>query len=899
MKTYLLNTPLLAFMLFAFATENCFSADSKKYVSTTKNSNTSFTIAESNNIAPILISNNDHSSVLRVAKHLQQDLKNVTGIQPFLFNDQLNSTSPNIIIIGTLGQSDIIDGLVKNNKLDISNLSGKWEKFVTQVVSNPMPGVDKALVITGSDMRGTIYGIYDLSNQIGVSPWQWWSDIPSKVEKNLYVDAGIHTRGEPKVKYRGFFLNLTKIAGSKGNSQLSSSFQEKVLELILRMNGNYLLPENLNGAELDPNSQVAFLAKSYGVFIKNVSDYVPLTKFDADNKKMNVIDFENADLADQSSGPNIPYEKFNYTSKSENDFWSNNNSGIHFIKVKESLSKIASKSDAKNYGIYYNLTNPSSSLKWYNTNQIEEVWQELNSAFEYGFDKLWIVNVGSIKQMELPIEFFLDFAWDPGVWTVNELENYYNLWAEKSFGNQYRNEISSMLKKYTRYNSRLRLNNKNSTSPYSLVNFNEAKNIVDEYNTLAIEAAQLYNKIDPEFKNAYYQLILYPITASANLNEMLVTVEKNKLYKKQKRASTNDLAQKILELSIKDVKIREGYNRVLSSSNLSFYIKKAFLTQKSNQVDNFNILKPEQLVLPNEASMGVAVEGSEDFFPNNGVNETHLPDFDLFNNQTYTIDIYNLGSLPFNYKVKTKDNWLKIDSPTGEINKETTISVSVDWVKAPKGLNETSLVISGGNKDVTIFIKVNYPPYAIPKEFSSYVESNGYISINPEKYSKAVAQNPYKWQSIPNVGRSLSGIMATPGFSYEDRTKPDGSRLEYNIHMYSTGKFKVHTIISPSFSYNQNLQFAISIDNEAPQIIDLNDDKYSGLCKNITISENNGVRILTTEHSIEYMGEHTLTFWMVDPGVVLQKIVVETGELRPSYFGPPESFNKTSNSSNL
>jgi hypothetical protein len=105
---------------------------------------------------------------------------------------------------------------------------------------------------------------------------------------------------------------------------------------------------------------------------------------------------------------------------------------------------------------------------------------------------------------------------------------------------------------------------------------------------------------------------------------MLVTVEKNKLYKKQQRASTNDLSQKILELSIKDVKIREGYNRVLSSSNLSFYIKKAFLTQKSNQVDNFNILKPEKLVLPNEASMGVAVEGSEDFFPNNGVNETDI-----------------------------------------------------------------------------------------------------------------------------------------------------------------------------------------------------------------------------------------------------------------------------------
>lgn len=891
MKTNLLKNSLIALLLIVFTVENCFSADSKKYVSTEKNSKTNFTIVESNNITPIIISNNDHSSVIRVAKHLQQDLKNVTGIQPSLFNDISSNTSTNIIIIGTIGQNNIIDELVEKGKIDSTQLTGKWEKFITQVVFNPMPGVEKALVIAGSDMRGTIYGMYDLSNQIGVSPWHWWSDMSTKVEKNLYVNSGIHTKGEPKVKYRGFFLNLTKIAGSKGNSQLSSSFQEKVLELILRMKGNYLLPENLNGIDLNPNSQVAFLAKSYGIFIKNVSDYVPLTKFDSDSKKINILDFETNNI-DNSSGPSISSERLNLVAKTNEKFWLNNTSGIHYIKEKESLQKIGSESNKKSYGIYYNLTNPSSSLKWYNTNQIEQVWQELNSAFEYGFDKLWVVNVGNIKQKELPIEFFLDFAWDPEVWSANELDNYYKSWAKKAFGYQYQEEIALMLKKYTQYNSKLKLNNRTSKSPYSLINYKEAQKIIEEYNVLATEAAQLYNKISPEYKNAYYQLVLYPITASANLNELIVTVEKNKLYKKQNRAATNDLAQKILDLSIKDVKIREGYNRVLSSSNLSFYIKKAFLTQKNNQVDNFNIVKPERLNLPMKASMGVAVEGSEEVFPYNNINETRLPDFDIFNNQTYTIDIFNLGELPFDYKIKTKDNWLKIDQPSGKISKETIISVSIDWEKAPKGLNESSLTIIGNNKDVTVYLKTNRPPHIKPKELTSYIESNGYISIKPEKYSNAVANRPYKWTTIPNVGRSLSGIMASPSVSNEDRSTPEGSKLEYSIHMISTGSVKVHTIISPSFSYNEDLQFAISIDKEEPQIININDEKYSGLCKNITISENNGVRILTTEHQIQNIGEHTLTFWMVDPGVVLQKIVVETSELRPSYFGPPESYNR-------
>lgn len=886
MKTYT-NNLLVMITLLLFSTEKCFSSDLKNHITTEKNSKTGFAIAESGNIAPILVSNEDFPSILYIAKHLQADLKSVTGTEPLMFNSEANLSSSNIIIVGTFGKSPLIDQLVRDNKIDSLQLSGKWEKFIHQVIHNPFPGVDKALVIAGSDMRGTIYGIYELSNQIGISPWQWWSGVPAEIQSSLYVNSDLYTQGEPKIKYRGFYLDLKKLPMSKGNSQVSYSFQEKAIELILRMKGNYLLPENFGSADFDENSQIGFLAKKYGVFIKKTSDYVPLTKFDSNNTKIDVIDFKEEDM--KSSGPNAAYKPYTEIVVNEKDFWTQNTQGIHFIKEKEALGKIKPGSDNTNYGIYYNYDSSSSDLKWYNSNQIEQVWQELNSAYEYGFDKLWIVNVGAIKHMELPIEFFLDFSWNPEVWTVDKLDSYYKAWSKESFGNQYHNEIATILKKYTTFNSRTDLSLKSKT-PYSLTNYKEAETVVNEYNVLAQEVVTLYNKIDAKYKNAFYQIVVFPVVASANINELMVTIEKNKLYKKQGRAVTNDLAQNILELSVKDIKIREDYNRVLSSSNLSFYIKKAFLTKKDEQINNYEINKPERLALPYEGLMGIAVEGTENAFTKDG-DVASLPEFDPFNKQIYAVEIFNTGEKALTFKTKASTDWLKIDTESGPIDKQTKILVSVDWNKAPKGIHEGKISIKSEENEITVFAKINYPNYSFPDNFKSFVESNGYISIKPENYSAAYAQKPFKWVSIPNVGRSLSGMMASPSVSDRVTDRPEGTKLEYNLHMNTTGTFKIHSVVSPSFSYDQDLKFAISIDNETPQIISLNDNNYLGKCKNITISENNGIRILTTTHSINNIGEHTLTFWMVDPGVVLQKIVVETGELKPSYFGPPQSSN--------
>jgi Glycosyl hydrolase family 115 len=117
------------------------------------------------------------------------------------------SPSNTVIIAGTIGNSTVIDGLVKSGKLNVTAIQGQWESFVSQLVKNPIAGCPQALVIAGSDPRGTIYGIYDVSEQIGVSPGYFWTDVPVKRNKDIYVLPNTKVQGPPSVKYRGFFLN--------------------------------------------------------------------------------------------------------------------------------------------------------------------------------------------------------------------------------------------------------------------------------------------------------------------------------------------------------------------------------------------------------------------------------------------------------------------------------------------------------------------------------------------------------------------------------------------------------------------------------------------------------------------------------------------------------------------
>src|SRR3989442_3770542 len=165
-----------------------------------------FSIVTRNVDATLFVDSADFPGVVRAANDLQADIERVTNHTAAVAHGE-NNLGPNVIVVGTVGKSKIIDQLIRDHKIDVTAIAGKWESFLILVVPKPLPGVASALIIAGSDKRGTIYGVYDLSDQIGVSPWYCWADIPVQHRDELFVKPGIHVQGPPAVKYRGIFLN--------------------------------------------------------------------------------------------------------------------------------------------------------------------------------------------------------------------------------------------------------------------------------------------------------------------------------------------------------------------------------------------------------------------------------------------------------------------------------------------------------------------------------------------------------------------------------------------------------------------------------------------------------------------------------------------------------------------
>jgi hypothetical protein len=249
----------------------------------TAESAAAFRIAGNGQAAAIVVEASAYPGVLRAANDLKEDIQNVTGVAPTVV--QTTRDLPTAIIIGTIGKSELIDQLSSAKKIDTSAISGKWEACLTQVVANPMPGVSSALVIAGSDKRGTIYGIYDLSEQIGVSPWYWWADVPPHKHEALFVKAGAYVLGPPKVKYRGIFINDEEPAFGPWAREkfggINSKMYAHMFELILRLKGNYLWPAMWGKAFNEDDPENPRLADEYGI-VMGTSHHEPMTRAQAE-----------------------------------------------------------------------------------------------------------------------------------------------------------------------------------------------------------------------------------------------------------------------------------------------------------------------------------------------------------------------------------------------------------------------------------------------------------------------------------------------------------------------------------------------------------------------------------------------------------------------------------------
>lgn len=910
------------------------------------------TLVHDGRAATLYVDPADHPGVARAARDLQGDLERVSAVRPAL----VQGTRPDgadVVIIGTVGRSALIDALVKSGALDVSSLRGQWEGWLVQAVERPLPGVERALVIAGSDKRGTIFGIYEVSEQIGVSPWYWWADVPVQRHGSVRVAPGTRASDAPVVRYRGIFLNDEEPALTGWAKQrfggYNHAFYEKVFELILRLRGNYLWPAMWNSAFYDDDPLNGKLADEYGIVMgtshhepmmrahrewhrgedrgpwsydrnaerlrrfwrDGVRDTKPYEKLitlgmrgDGDEpmeREANVALLERI-VADQRrilaeeidpDPAKVPqvwalykevqeyYEKGMRVPDDVLLLWCDDNWG----NIRR-LPTAAERERPGGAGIYYHFDYVGSprSYKWINVTPLPKVWEQMHLAWKHAATRMWIVNVGDLKPMEVPTEFFLAYAWNPAAWPAGRLQEFLRLWAAREFGAEHAHDIADILAKATKYNGR-RKPEMLEPNTYSLLNYGEAERIVDEYNAIAARAEKISAALPQAHRDAFYQLVLYPVKAAAVVNELYVTAARNRLHAAQGRASANDLATHARALFALDAELTRRFHEDIAGGKWNHMMSQTHLGYTFwNQPPRNTMPAVTEIQVTKAAEMGVAPEGNGESWPGRGGSRLAVPPLDAFEKRPRFVEIFNRGSEPFDFTVTASEPWITLSPAEGRVVREARIHVDARWDAVPAGAPPATLIIAGpGGRRVTVQVPVHKPTGSLPA--AGFVEAGGVVAIEAEHFTRAVAPAPREWLRIPDHGRTLSGMTPLP----VDATSSlaDGMRLEYAMHLFSPGPVTVHATLAPTqkLQPGAGLRYAVSFDDEPPQVVNVHADESRAAWAR-TVAD--GAAVFETRHAAG-TGARTLKFWALDPGLVLQKLVVDAGGLRPSYLGPPES----------
>ncbi|MCL2031234.1 MAG: glycosyl hydrolase 115 family protein, partial [Oscillospiraceae bacterium] len=564
-----------------------------------------FILLESGSAADLYIDKGDWEGAALALTALQDDIERVGGRKPAMVNEA-SRLSGMAVLTGTIGRSAVIDRLIREGKIDVSKVRGQWESYLLAVADAPLDGVDRALVVAGSDKRGTIYGIYKISEMIGVSPWVWWADsVPARQSRLAFPGDLLLEQGEPSAKYRGIFLNdeapslsgwvsakFGKTQNEEGTAGYTHEFYQKVFELLLRLKGNYLWPTMWNSAFHTDDALHSAMADAYGI-VMGTSHQEHMTCADKEwswsnlgawnyfTNRDNIYRFwkngvterreyesiltlgmrgqadtailgpgatlkDNMDLiagvladqreiiADVYGNAGAPPQLLALYKEVEDFYYGSaeygkldvpddvtlmlcddNHGNLRTLPAEETRKR------SGGFGLYYHFDYRGGpiSYQWINQTPLAKVWEQMTTAYDAGVDRVWIVNVGDLKPMELPIDYFLNLAYDYGQWSpANKTAEFTRAFAAREFGEDAADDGAAVLNGYTRIlGARKAEVVMPDPSTFSLTAFDEADRVLAEFEAVVHTAEAVYDRLPAPKRDTFYQLALYPARAAMNV----------------------------------------------------------------------------------------------------------------------------------------------------------------------------------------------------------------------------------------------------------------------------------------------------------------------------------------------------------------------------------------------
>ena len=797
-------------------------------------------LLNANNRVEIYMDTNDCKGVSYAAHALLKDIKSVSGATATLTSDagfqKKADTARPAILVGTIGHSAAIDQLVKQKRINGKLLKGKREKFIITLT-------DGQLVIAGSDRRGTIYGIYELSQQMGVSPWYDWADVPVEHHDSIFVNKGIYTDGEPAVRYRGIFLNdeapcLTSwVKNTYGTGYGDHRFYQRVFELVLRLRGNMMWPAMWGWAFYadDPENEKTAdemgvvmstshhepMARNHQEYARNRKGWGPwnyqknkanLQKFfregiermkgteqivtigmrgdgdeamsaEADTKLMtNIINDQRKIIADVTGKKASETPQVWALYKEVLDYYDKGMKvpdDVTLLLCDDNWGNVRRVPNAKErkhkggWGLYYHVdyVGAPRNSKMLNVTPVQNPWEQLTLAYENGIDRLWILNVGDLKPMEYPISQFMDMAWNPRKYDVNNITRHTRDWCAQQFGESQADEAARILNLICKYNGRCtpEMLDKNT---YSLEN-GEWQEVVNQYLQLEADALRQYNSLPASYHDAYRQIILFPIELMSNLHQMYFAQAQNHALYKQGNPKANVWADECERLFKRDSLICDFYNHKMSGGKWN-----GMMTQKHIGYKSWN-------------------------------------------------DDFEKDTCPELFRVTSKDG----------------------------------VIIS---------------------------ENNGVVEIEAPYYSSKTDAAEAKWTEIPFMGKSVSAMTLMPytksvkGASITYKFKMQVSKTSDGKAFNGKQKIRIHVITKSTLDYlnKGGLTYGVSLDGASPVEVNFNKD-LNEKPENIyniyypTIATRIVDKVIELELPASSDSIHTLTLTPNDPAIVFEKIVID------------------------
>lgn len=804
-------------------------------------------LLNANNRVEIYMDTNDCKGVSYAAHALLKDIKSVSGATATLTTDagflKKADTARPAILVGTIGHSAAIDQLVKQKRINGNLLKGKREKFIITLI-------DGQLVIAGSDRRGTIYGIYELSQQMGVSPWYDWADVPVEHHDSIFVHKGIYTDGEPAVRYRGIFLNdeapcLTSwVKNTYGTGYGDHRFYQRVFELVLRLRGNMMWPAMWGWAFYadDPENEKTAdemgvvmstshhepMARNHQEYARNRKGWGPwnyqknktnLQKFfregiermkgteqivtigmrgdgdeamseEADTKLMtNIINDQRKIIADVTGRKASETPQVWALYKEVMDYYDKGMKvpdDVTLLLCDDNWGNVRRVPNAKErkhkggWGLYYHVdyVGAPRNSKMLNVTPVQNPWEQLTLAYENGIDRLWILNVGDLKPMEYPISQFMDMAWNPRKYDVNNITRHTRDWCAQQFGESQADEAARILNLICKYNGRCtpEMLDKNT---YSLEN-GEWQEVVNQYLQLEADALRQYNSLLASYHDAYRQIILFPIEMMSNLHQMYFAQAQNNALYKQGNPKANVWADECERRFKRDSLICDYYNHKMAGGKWN-----GMMTQKHIGYKSWN-------------------------------------------------DDFEKDTCPELFRVTSKDG----------------------------------VIIS---------------------------ENNGVVEIEAPYYSSKTDAAEAKWTEIPFMGKSVSAMTLMPytksvkGASITYKFKMQVSKTSDGKAFNGKQKVRIHVITKSTLDYlnKGGLTYGVSLDGASPVEVNFNKD-LNEKPENIyniyypTIATRIVDKVIELELPASSDGIHTLTLTPNDPAIVFEKIVIDGREGKKS-----------------